>query len=850
MSERVRPINSDESLPPNDQLLEEYLERVEQRGITLYPEQESAILELYEDRNVIQNTPTGSGKSLVAFALLFKSLRQGRRSVYTSPIKALVNEKWLDLCREFGPENVGLSTGDASVNRTAPVLCCTAEILANIALKEGSDAGLHDIVMDEFHYYSDPDRGMAWQIPLLVLSRSRFLLMSATLGNTRFFKSALTQLTGQPTTLIQSGTRPVPLRYEYRDTALVHTVEELIEQNRHPLYLVHFTQADAAQNAQDFTSIKIIGREEKQKIAEILQSHSFKSPYGPTVKRWLKHGIGIHHAGLLPRYRVLVEQLAQKGLLKVICGTDTLGVGINVPIRTVVFTRLCKFDGRKTGILTSRDFHQIAGRAGRKGFDQEGWVVVQPPEHVIENQKLQKKSARTGKKYVKKSPPEHNFVPWDEKTFQRLIKSTPETLVSRFNVTHGMLINVLGRSQENGCRAMRQLIRDCHDSPPQKKQHGKRAWQLFRALLDQRIVQLPAPGDSGHRVRVNVELQENFSMNQSLSLYLLETIERIDPEAEDYPLVMLSLVEAIMENPDIILAKQLDKLKTKAIAEMKQQGLDYQQRMDKLETLEYPKPNREFIYETFNDFVRRHPWVDQENIRPKSIVREMFESFRSFDDYIKDYSLHRAEGLLLRHLSGVYKTLVQTVPENRKNERLYELEVYLKTRIEQTDSSLVDEWRRIQHPDWKQDAPTDTEQPADPAPDITRDQKTFKVQIRQIAFGFLRELLSEQYESAFSVLQPPQDDSNSTEEFTEKTEWRRQAEEFLRERERLRLDPEARNARHSRFEPQDNRQLWKLQQTLVDPEERNDWFAEFQVDLKLSKKLNRPSLTFIRLYHL
>ena len=364
-------------LPGNDLLLERFLDYVEGKKLRLYPAQENAILELFEEHNVVLNTPTGSGKSLVATALHFKALAQGKRSVYTCPIKALVNEKWMALCREFGPENVGLSTGDATVNRDAPILCCTAEILANIALREGALANVAEVIMDEFHYYADRERGVAWQVPLLTLPQARFLLMSATLGETAFFEEELTRLNGRESVTISSTDRPVPLEHSYCETPLAQTLENLVDAGKAPVYVVHFTQLEAAQSAQDFTSINVCTRDEKAAIAQALEGFQFKSPYGPEVKKWLRHGIGLHHAGLLPKYRVLVEQLAQKGLLKVICGTDTLGVGINVPIRTVLFTKLCKFSGQKTGILSARDFHQIGGRAGRKGFDSVGWVVAQ-----------------------------------------------------------------------------------------------------------------------------------------------------------------------------------------------------------------------------------------------------------------------------------------------------------------------------------------------------------------------------------------------------------------------------------------------------------------------------------------
>src|SRR4051794_19479333 len=382
-----------------DAALERFLAASVERGLTLYAEQEEAILELFGGHNVILNTPTGSGKSLVAAAFHFKSLCAGQRSVYTCPIKALVNEKFLSLCRDFGPENVGMMTGDASVNPGALILCCTAEILANIALTRGDKANVAAVIMDEFHYYSDTERGYAWQVPLLTLPQSRFLLMSATLGSTDFFERELSKLTGAESLTVRSDRRPVPLAFEYSETPLAERVAQLIEANRSPVYLVHFTQRAAAEAAQALMSLAICTKEEKAALAAELERVKFNSPYGKDMKRWLRHGIGVHHAGLLPKYRILVEQLAQKGLLKLICGTDTLGVGINVPIRTVMFTQLWKYDGRKAAILSVRDFRQISGRAGRKGYDDKGYVIVQAPEHVVENKRAEEKAAKDpGKK--------------------------------------------------------------------------------------------------------------------------------------------------------------------------------------------------------------------------------------------------------------------------------------------------------------------------------------------------------------------------------------------------------------------------------------------------------------------
>jgi superfamily II RNA helicase len=827
-----------------DELLGRFLDYVAGKGLTLYPAQEEAILELFEGKNVILNTPTGSGKSLVASALHFTSLAHGKRSVYTCPIKALVNEKWMALCRELGPENVGLSTGDATVNRDAPVLCCTAEILANIALRDGETAAVDDVVMDEFHWYADRDRGVAWQAPLLTLPQTRFLLMSATLGDVTFFAEALTRLNGRPTATVKSVERPVPLEYAYSQIPLAQMLEKLVSENKAPVYVVHFTQKDAADSAQDFTSLNLCTREEKNAVAEAIKGFRFTSPYGPDVRKWLKQGIGLHHAGLLPKYRVLVEQLAQRGLLKVICGTDTLGVGINVPIRTVLFSRLCKFDGQKTAVLSARDFHQIAGRAGRKGFDDLGFVVAQAPEHFIENLRLDEK-AKDGKRVVKRKPPEHNFANWDLQTFKRLMGAPPERLTSRFEVSHGMLLSVLSRRRD-GRRAMQALIRDSHETEHAKKGHFKRGWQLFRALVGRGIVEVVPRTAEGSRVRVNVELQEDFSMNQALSLYLLETIPLLDPESKTPDLDLLTLVESILEDPEPILRKQLDRLKGRKVAEMKAEGKDYDERMAELEKLEHPKPLRDFVYMTFNAFADRHPWVGQENIRPKSIAREMFEGFRSFSDYVQEYDLERVEGLLLRHLHSVYKVLSQTVPDGVKTEGVFEMELYLRDMLRQVDSSLLDEWERMRDPSYEPAGPggQDIRPPRpDEPPDVTRDVKAFTAAIRTRIFAFLRAWAMSD-EVALEILDSPRDGKD--EPWT--TERLRATREAYRlEHPGLRLDPEARNLRHTDVKPADDGRAWRVEQMLVDGDGLNDWVAEFDVDLAASREVGQPVLRLLRL---
>ena len=841
----------------SEDLLDAFMQWAESRGTTLYPAQEEAILELLDGKNVILNTPTGSGKSMVALALHFDSIAHGRKSVYTCPIKALVNEKWMALCKEFGAENVGLSTGDATVNHDAPILCCTAEILSNMALNEGEKLDIMDVVMDEFHYYSDRERGVAWQVPLLTLPQSRFLLMSATVGATDFFERDLTKHTERETVTVRSTQRPVPLDFSYSTSEISTEVQKLVNEGKAPVYVVHFTQAAAASNAQNFMSLDLCSKEEKQAINEAIKEVRFSSPYGPDVKRWLKQGIGLHHAGLLPKYRILCEKLAQKGLLKVICGTDTLGVGVNVPIRTVLFTQLCKYSGDKTAILTARDFHQIAGRAGRKGFDDVGYVVAQAPEHVIENMKLEAKSRQTGKKFQKRKPPEHGYVPFDESTYKRLIDAQPEPLTSSFRVDHGMLLNILSR-ETDGCRAMRNLLKDCHESAASKKQLQHRSFMLFRSLVEKKIIEFVKPVAPGYsHLRVNMDLQDDFAMNQPLSLYLLDTLPKLDKDSPEYALDVITLCECIVENPDAILRIQQSKAREARLNELKAQGMEYNQRMEELEKVEYPKPLRDFIYDTYNAFAEVHPWVDV-NVEPKSIVREMFENFSTFSGYVKQYNLQRMEAILLRHLNYVYKVLSQTVPDGYKNDELREMEDYLGDMIRRTDSSLLEEWEKMAHPeDYQKRLEAGlTEDEAEKAfgadkaaTDITYDKKRFLGMVRQRIFQIMGNLAKQDFAAVLDSLADDLEEGQMLVDgegkpWTENTLTEIMAA-YTAEHHKFRLDVEGRALAHTIVTYEGD--TMHIQQMLQDEEDFNDWSIDFEINLADSREAGIPLLKMTRI---
>jgi superfamily II RNA helicase len=840
MSAPLNPSN----LPPHpsaDDILNAFLDFLTSSGTEPYDHQEEAILEIFQNKNVILNTPTGSGKSLVALAMQFKSLCQGRRSYYTVPIKALANEKFLSLCRVFGPENVGMVTGDATVNPGAHVLCCTAEILANIALRDGASAPVDDVIMDEFHYYSDHSRGGAWQIPLLTLSRARFLLMSATIGDSSFFSKQLTDLTGAETVLVQSDQRPVPLEFSYSTTQLQEKVAELVDEGRAPIYLVHFTQNSCAETARDLLSTNFCTKEEKTAIARALDDADFKSPYGRELSKILRHGVGIHHAGLLPKYRLLVEKLTAKGLLKVVCGTDTLGVGVNVPIRTVMLTGLCKYDGRGTKILAVRDFRQIVGRAGRRGFDTAGFVVAQAPEHIIENLRLAAKAAANKKKsFEKRKPPEKGFVHWDEATFAKLQTAPPEPLTSSFSIHHSTLLNVLSRKHEDGCAALKDLIDRSHEPVSKKKALKKHAFKLFRGLVGAKILHIipPAKRTGPQKVVVDVNLPEDFSINHALSLYLLDAIPLLDREADDYGLNVISLIESILENPDAVLRKQVDLLKSELMGRLKDEGVEYDDRIARLEEVEWPKPGKEFIYTTFNDFKLRHPYLGNENVKPKSIAREMIENYQSFEDYVKTYKLERGEAVLLRHLSEVYKVLSQTVPDHLKTEDVHEAESFLELIVRHTDSSLLDEWQNLQHPE------AALENPAGAAAEkiaafkakipFTQDRLHFSRQLRNHILTLVTALARDQMETVLSLVEP----ADSDEKPWTKERLLRLIDGYYQSHAQIRLDPEARNARHTHLS-EDRR---TIHQTLIDPDDLNDWTIHLTLDLEKSNELRTPVL--------
>ncbi|MBE0010674.1 MULTISPECIES: DEAD/DEAH box helicase [unclassified Arthrobacter] len=819
-----------------DDVYSAFLAWTTSEGMNLYPAQDEAVLELVSGNNVILATPTGSGKSLVAVAAHFDAIARGKRSYYTAPIKALVSEKFFALCETFGAENVGMITGDSGVNQDAPIICCTAEILANIALREGAQADVGTVIMDEFHFYSDPQRGWAWQVPLLELPQAQFLLMSATLGDMTRFEEALTSLTGRASTTISSAERPIPLHFYYVETTVQESLEELLSTRQAPVYVVHFSQAEAIERAQNLMSVNVCSREEKDRIADLIATFRFSSGFGKTLNRLVRHGIGVHHAGMLPKYRRLVEQLAQAGLLKVICGTDTLGVGINVPIRTVLLTALSKYDGVRTRLLNAREFHQIAGRAGRAGYDTAGTVVVQAPDHVVENTRAMAKAVgkfgddqKKLRQVVRKKPPT-GFVSWGKPTYERLAAGTPEPLTSSFAVSHSMLLNLLERPG-NPFSAAQRLLNENHETRASQLQLTRKAIGIYRSLVTAGIVErLPEPDADGRSIRLKVHLQANFALNQPLSPFALASLELLDPESPTYALDVVSVIEATLEKPRQVLNAQEKKARGEAIGAMKADGIEYDQRMALLEEVTYPQPMAELLFQAFDVYRSGAPWLGDFELTPKSVVRDMYERAMNFGEYIAFYSLTRSEGILLRYLADCYKALRQTVPTEALREDLTDIIEWLGELIRQVDSSLLEEWELLAA-GGRPDGDTTVDLP--PEPDsVTSNERAFRVMVRNEMFQRVK-LFADEDDVALGAL----DGASGW----DTDRWTEALDGYFGDYEDIDDGPEARGPALLIIEKVPG--SWKVRQIFKDPFGNHDWGINAVIDLAASDEAGVPVVT-------
>lgn len=813
----------------DDDIYERFFQWVESRGITPWPHQEEAILSLVSGNHVILATPTGSGKSMVALAMHYIALCTGRRSYYTAPIKALVSEKFFDLVKVLGRDRVGMITGDTHINTDAPVICCTAEILANQALREGRHADIGCVAMDEFHYYGDPDRGWAWQVPLLTLPDTQFLLMSATLGDVSQIADDLERKTGSDVDIVSDAPRPVPLSYRYVDTPLPTTVESLLENQDTPVYIVHFSQDAALETAQALSSSGVSDRRQRDRVKEAMAGTRFTTAFGKILQRLLRTGVGVHHAGMLPRYRRLVEQLAQEGLLPVICGTDTLGVGINVPIHTVLLTGLTKFDGTRMRRLRAREFHQIAGRAGRMGFDTQGLVVAEAPEYEIENAKAVAKAGNDPKKLkrIKKKKPQEGFVTWGEGTFDKLIHASPETLTPHLKITHAMVLNEVAQGGDARAR-VEDLIEDSRQTPQQKENLQERADEIFQTLTDTEVIETERNPDGGLDYYTTVDLPEDFALDQPLSPFLLAALELLDPDDPSYDMDLISMVEATLEDPRQILKAQQRQARDVAIQEMKEEGLEYEDRMERLQEVTYPMPMGDMLAEAFDRYRRDVPWANDYEIHPKSVLRDMVETASDFNGYISRYGISRSEGTLLRYLSDAYRALDRTVPEEYLDERLEDIVSWLGLIVRSVDSSLVDEWEAAGRTDSDQGSGLDA---APPSQDdqVVGDRRGLTVLVRNAMFQRVELVANDRPERLAEL------DSDWGYGLRA---WQDTLDDLYEAHDEIRTDAQARSADYFSIDQQgeSRNHTWKVRQIFDDVEGDHDWGIAGIVDLDATQE--------------
>lgn len=868
------PLTPDHKLIPIDpeDALMRYSSWVQSQGITLWPHQEEALLDLASNEHVILGTPTGSGKSLVAVGMCYFACTQNKTIYYTAPIKALVSEKFFYLVKLFGKDLVGMITGDCVINSEAPIICCTAEILAQDALRWETDSDIKLVCMDEFHYFGDKDRGWAWQVPLLVLKDTQFLLMSATLGDTTALAQKLKSLTQRDVSTITNAPRPVPLSYSYSTLSLEASVELIMQQRGVPVYIVCFAQSEAQKSAAALASFGISNKEEREEIKKELAGFNFSTAYGKELKRLLLCGVGVHHAGMLPRYRLLVERLAQKGLLPVICGTDTLGVGINVPIHTVVLRALAKYDGRRMRILNSREFHQITGRAGRSGFDTEGVVVSLATPYEIERLRARAKAANDPKKLkrIKVPKPPEGYVGWSEHTFQKLIESEPEALTPRLKITHAM---VLAEVMHGGAAYARlhALIKNSFQTAEEQEKLIHACQEIFATLMDAGVIvrkegtgadaqpgddaagDQPAAGTTSDTAATQPagdttpdtaavqptattaadtwenasyalakDIPSDFALDQMLAPFVIAACELIDRESPNYALDIVSLVEASLENPPQIMKALVKEAKNKALAEMKMEGIDYEERMERLENVSYEKPLKELIDVAYMRYCAEVPWAKDFQLYPKSIVRAMLESANDFKGYVQKISISRSEGTLLRYLSDAWRVLAKTIPQEFINDDLERIISWLHMLIRTTDSSLLDEW--------EMDSLTaKTPQTPRVGPvQIVEDPHGLEIMIHNALFK--RVLLASKNDSAaLGKLDEPFG-------FYER-KWRSVLDEFFEAHEALYINQDARSKRYFSVDTREEKtqHLWHAHISFLDAEGDIDFGISADVDLDATK---------------
>ena len=681
----------------------------------------------------------------------------------------------------------------------------------------------------------------------------------------------LTRTTRRDLELIADAPRPVPLSYEYVKTALEGTVELALRQGDSPLYIVHFSQDAALQSARALASYGVASKEQREAIKEAIKGGRFTTAFGKTLKHLISSGVGLHHAGMLPRYRLLVEKLAQQGLLPVICGTDTLGVGINVPIHTVLLTGLTKFDGRKQRRLRSREFHQIAGRAGRSWLrhrgrrnrggpgvrDREPQGGAQGHGRPQKDEEAQEEAPARGLCHLERG---HLHA------FDRQRARNPQAAPAHHPFHGAGGGRARRRRMDARARAHRRLAANARGKAKLKA----RAAEIFATLIDAGVVvreaegadasdtaqtkttpftapaegasvisltedpadldgQREADGQTDDAVPVQahpldgpasyyltVDLPEDFALDQPLSPFLLAALELLDPECPSYTLDLISMVEATLEDPKQILRAQERRARDAAMNAMKAEGVDFEERLDRLQDITYPKPLEELLDVAFAKYCAQVPWANDYELSPKSVLRDMLETGCDFKSYIAQYKIARCEGILLRYLTEAYRSLDRTVPVERRTEELDDIVSWLGLVVRSVDSSLVDEW-----------ASAGTAPGAAPlkrADVVVQDRRGMTLMVRNALFQRVR-LAAQDKAAELGAL----DEEWGYGEFR----WNRVLDAFYRTHDELLVDADARSSAFLTIDDGDELtdHVWHVHQVFHDSEGDHDFGIMADVDL-------------------
>ena len=473
-------MNEESEIPDRDTLASEYFERL---PFDPYPVQEEALLGYFTgQQGVLVCAPTGTGKTLIAEAAVYEALRTGRQMYYTTPLIALTDQKLDELQQSairwgFSETDIGLITGNRRINPDAPVLVVVAEILLNRLLNPDSFdfSGVSSVVMDEFHSFNDPERGIVWELTLGLLPASvRTLLLSATVGNALEFTSWLRKAHQRNLQLVVGTERKVPLQYEWVGDELLPDFSEKIAEGdevsrRTPSLMFCFSRAQCWTTAELLRGKKVIDKQRQGELANYLNEMDFSSGVGPKLKQLLMRGVGVHHAGVLPRYRKMVESLFQKKLLAYCVCTETLAAGINLPARSVILPSLLKGPKGKKKLVEISSAQQIFGRAGRPQYDDRGYVFALAHEDDVKIERWREKydsipedtkdpGLLRAKKQLKKKMPKRRSEEayWSEQQFLQLQQADSANLASRGRLPWRLLAYLLGK--DSSVEPIRQMV--------------------------------------------------------------------------------------------------------------------------------------------------------------------------------------------------------------------------------------------------------------------------------------------------------------------------------------------------------------------------------------------------------